>query len=185
MTDTPDRAANPESAQPPHPSLDPPPLSYQAPYQPYAYPPGPYQGSYPPPPMPYGDYAGGPPEPKNGMGIAALVVGIIGLGSSVSIAGGVVLGIVAVVLGLVGRARFKRGEATNGGVALAGVVLGVLAIVAGLVFIAIWVGLFNKVGAGDYFDCLQQAGQDRAAVQQCSDQFRESVESKLSVTPTP
>ena len=53
------------------------------------------------------------------------------------------------------------------------------------VFIAFWVGLFNEVGAGDYLDCLQQAGQDRSMVQECSDRFRESVENKFTVTPTP
>lgn len=185
MTETPDRSADPGHAQAPSPSPGAPTPGYQAAYQPYAYPPGPYPGSYPPPPMPYGDYVGGPPPARNGLGIAALIVGIIGLVGSISIVGGVVLGIAAVVLGLLGRARVKRGEATNGGVALAGIVLGVLAIIAGLLAIAFWVGLFNEVGAGDYFDCLQQAGQDRTLVQQCSDQFRESVENKFTVTPTP
>ena len=136
--------------------------------------------------MPYGDYyTPAPVAPRNGLGIAALVVAIIALVSSFSVAGGVVLGIVAVILGLMGRGRVKRGEANNGGVALAGLVLGVLAIVVGLAFIAIWVGLFKEVGAGDYFDCLQQAGQDRAKVQECSDQFRQSVEDKLTETRAP
>jgi hypothetical protein len=135
--------------------------------------------------MPYGDYPGGSPAPKNGLGIAALVVGIVGLLGSVSVVGGVVLGIAAVIMGLVARGRAKRGEATNGGVSLAGVIIGVVAIIAGLVFVAFWVGLFNEVGAGDYLDCLQQAGQDRTMVQDCSDRFRESVENKFPVTPTP
>lgn len=187
MTETPDRSPHPNTPQPPFPAPD---QHGQSPYQPYspppgAYPPGLYQGSYPPPPMSYGDYSGGPVAPRNGLGIAALVVAIIGLIGSISVVGGILLGIVAVILGLAGRARAKRGEATNGGVALAGIVIGVVAIVAGLAFIAFWVGLFNEVGAGDYFDCLQQAGQDRTLVQQCSDQFRESVENKFTVAPSP
>lgn len=185
MTENPDRSSQRDIPQSPYPPQEPHFQSPQAPYQPYAYPPGPYQGSYPPPPMPYGEYPGGPPAPRNGLGIAALVVGIVGLVSSVSVVGGILLGIVAVILGLLGRARAKRGEATNGGVALAGLIIGVLAIIAGLLSIALWVGLFNEVGAGDYFDCLQQAGEDRTAVQQCADQFRESVEDKFTVTPTP
>ncbi|MEI7915588.1 MAG: DUF4190 domain-containing protein [Mycobacteriaceae bacterium] len=152
---------------------------------PYAYPPGPYPGGYPggpypggyPPPMPYGDYT---PAPRNGLGIGALVTAIVALVSSFSIIGGIVLGLVAVVLGFLGRARVKRGEADNGGVALAGIVLGVVAVIAGLSFIAVWVGLFKQVGANDYFDCLQQAGQDREKVQMCSDEFRSSVESRFS-----
>ena len=126
-----------------------------------------------------------PLPPRNGLGTAALVVGIVALVGSFSIAGGIILGIGAVALGFAGRARAKRGEATNGGAATAGIVVGVIAIIAGLVFIAFWVGLFNQMGAGDYFDCLQEAGQDKAKVQMCSDQFRESVEDRFTVTRTP
>jgi hypothetical protein len=123
--------------------------------------------------------------PRNGLGVAALIVGVCALIGSFSIAGGIVLGIVAVILGFVGRGRVRRGEATNGGVATAGIVLGVLGIIAGLIFVAIWVGLFKEVGAGGYFDCLQQAGEDRALVEQCANEFRQSVEDRFSVTPVP
>ncbi|HPX37937.1 MAG TPA: DUF4190 domain-containing protein [Mycobacterium sp.] len=187
MTQTPDWQGKPEAT----PVSAPPPGS--APY-PYSYPPGPpsgpytggpYTGGYPPPPTSYGDYYPTPPVIRNGLGVAALVVAIIGLLGSFSVAGGVILGIVAVILGFLGRNRVRRGEANNGGVALAGIILGVLSIIAGLVFIAIWVGMFKEVGAGGYFDCLQQAGQDRTAVQECSDEFRQSVENQFSQTRTP
>ena len=145
-----------------------------------AYPGGPYPGGYPPP-APYGDYYPSVPA-KNGMGVAALVVAIIALISSVSVVGGIVLGIVAVILGFIGRSRVKSGEANNGGVATAGIILGVISIIAGLAFIAIWVGLFKDVGAGGYIDCLQRAGEDRAAVQQCSDEFRQSMTNRLGPT---
>ena len=177
MTQTPDWSGRTDA---PHYAA---PQTPEAPPYPYAYPPGPYPGSYPPPPMPYGDYP--PPVVRNGLGVAALVVGIVALVGSFSVAGGIILGVVAVILGFVGRARAKRGEATNGGVALAGIILGVIAVIAGLAFIAFWVGLFNEVGAGDYFDCLQRAGQDRDQVQLCSDQFRQSVENRFTVTATP
>ena len=179
MTETPEWQGKPEAA----PVGGPPPAPY-----PYSYPPGPQRqyGGYPPPPMPYGDYPGAPPVLRNGLGVAALVVAVIGLLGSFSVAGGIVMGIAAVILGFLGRNRVRRGEADNPGVALAGIILGVLAIIAGLFFIAIWVGMFKEVGAGGYFDCLQQAGQDRTAVQECADEFRQSVENKFSdqVTPT-
>ena len=158
MTHTPDWSGRTDGPQP----------SAGSPPYPYAYPPGPYPGNYPPPPMPYGDYP--PMVIRNGLGVAALIVGIVALVGSFTVVGGVLLGIVAVVLGLVGRARARRGEATNGGVALAGIIVGAIAIIAGLAFIQIWVTVFNQVGAGDYFDCIQQAGQDRDKVQQCADQ---------------
>lgn len=178
MTETPEWQAKAEAT----PAGGPPPAPY-----PYAYPPGPQgqYGGYPPPPMPYGEYPGAPPVLRNGLGVAALVVAIIGLLGSFSVAGGIVLGIAAVILGFLGRNRVRRGEADNGGVALAGIVLGVLAIIAGLFFIAIWVGMFKEVGAGGYFECLQQAGQDRTKVQECADEFRQSVENKFSDQATP
>ncbi|WP_179472388.1 DUF4190 domain-containing protein [Mycolicibacterium vinylchloridicum] len=174
MTEPPEQA--PQQPTPP-----PPPAGYPNPY-----PPGPYQGGYPPaPPQPYAGYAPPPAAPRNGLGITSLVIAIVALLSSFSVAGGIVLGIVAVIIGFAGRSRAKRGEANNGGVALAGVILGFLSIIIGLAFIAVWVGVFKEVGATDYIDCLQKAGQDPSAVQQCADEFKQSVENKFSVTLTP
>ncbi|MGY4709038.1 DUF4190 domain-containing protein [Mycolicibacterium sp. CBM1] len=175
MTEPPEQA-------PQHPNPVPPPPQY-----PYPYPTGGYPGGYPPPPpQPYAGYPPpAPTGPRNGLGVAALVIAVVALLSSFSVAGGIVLGIVAVVIGFAGRSRVKRGEANNGGVALAGVVLGFLAIIVGLAFIAVWVGVFKQVGAGDYIDCLQNAGQDKAEIQKCADEFKQSVENKLSVTVTP
>jgi hypothetical protein len=198
MTENPESSGSPDntSAAPPYPPQQypgqqpPQPPQQQQQMYPYPYPPAQY-GGYPPPgyppapPQPYAGY--GPPAaaPRNGLGVAALVVAILGLVSSFSVAGGVILGIVAVVLGFVGRARVKKGEANNGGIALAGIILGVLGIVIGLAFIKVWLGVFDEVGGGDYIDCLQKAGQDQSQIQQCADEFRQSVENKLSVTPTP
>ncbi|KUI40344.1 DUF4190 domain-containing protein [Mycobacterium sp. GA-2829] len=167
-----------ESEQTPPPSTPPPPYPPQQ--QPYQY--GPYPGGYPPPP---GQYGYGYPQqsaPKNGLGIASLVVAIIGL---LSVFGGLVLGIVAVILGVIGRGRAKRGEATNGGVAMAGIVLGVLGVIVSIVAIALTVMFAREVGAGDLFECLQQAGNDTEAQQQCQDQFQRKIEDQFSVTLTP
>jgi len=154
-------------------------------YPPGAYPSGVYQGGYPPPPMPYGDYyPSAPAAPKNGLGIAALVVAIIALLGSFSIVGGIIGGIVAVILGVIGRGRAKRGEANNGGVALAGVILGVISIIVSLAFIPIYVGLFKDIGGGGYLECLQQAGQDRTAVEQCSNELRQTMSNRLTDVPT-
>lgn len=159
---------------------------YPPPPQQYSY--GPYPGSYPPPPpQPYAGYAPPPTTPKNGLGIAALIIAIVALMCVWTVMGGIVLGVVALILGFVGRGRVKRCEATNGGVAIAGIVLGSLAIVISLIFIAIWASVFNEVGGGDYVDCLSRAGSNENAVQQCANQFRDRIEDRFSVTlaPTP
>lgn len=145
---------------------------------------GSYPGGYPPPPQPYAGYAA-PVSPRNGLGVAALVVAIIGLVFCWTVVGGVILGVAAIIMGFVGRGRVKRGEATNGGVAIAGIVLGFLAIVVSLVFIPIWIGMFEEVGGSNYVDCLSKAGSDQQAIQKCADQFREHVENQFSVTLTP
>lgn len=125
--------------------------------------------AYPsPPPQPYADAALPPPVVRNGLGTAALVFAIIGLVLFVSILGGVVFGIIAVIVGVAARGRVKRGEANNGGVAIAGIVLGSLAIVSGLVFA--WIVYAALIDTGTV-DCLNNAGQDNAKMQQCADEF--------------
>lgn len=143
---------------------------------------GAYPGSYPPPPpQPYAGYTPPPQAPKNGLGIAALVVAIIAL---ISVVGGVVLGIVAVILGFLGWQKARRGEATNGGVAIAGIVLGILSIIEAIVVIVLSFWVFNEVGGTDYMQCLSDAGSDQSAIQQCVDQFQNRVEDQFSVTLT-
>lgn len=149
-------------------------------------PPSPY--SYPPPqgPYGYGTYPGAAPTLRNGVGVAALVVAIIALLLSITVAGAVVFGIAAVILGFIGRARVRRSEADNGGIALSGIVLGVLAIIAGLLFVPFfWVPVFKQVGASDYVDCLQQAGQDSGMAHQCADELRQSLENHFTETRKP
>ncbi|MGP3632269.1 DUF4352 domain-containing protein [Streptomyces sp. 24-1644] len=73
---------------------------------------------------------------RNGLGTAALVLGIIGTVSGLIpflfwLAG--ILGLIALILGLTGRGRVKRGEATNKGVTTFGAVLGLLALILSVV----------------------------------------------------
>jgi hypothetical protein len=101
------------------------------------------------------------------------------------VAGGVILGVIAVVIGFVAWGRVKSGQATNGGVAIAGIVLGFLAIIVSLIFIPIWIGVFQQVGGTNYVSCLSKAGSDQQAIQKCAEQFRERVENQFSITGTP
>jgi Domain of unknown function (DUF4190) len=145
----------------------------------------PFGAGYPtPPPMPYATQSPPPIAPRNGLGLGALVIAIVGLLLCFTVVGGVLLGIAAAVMGFVGRRRVKRGDANNGGVALAGVVLGLLSIVAGLVFIPIYVYLFRQTGFGDFYDCMTKANNNPAAQQQCETSWSHYVETKFSVTPT-
>ncbi|MEU6391278.1 DUF4190 domain-containing protein [Streptomyces sp. NPDC046939] len=71
------------------------------------------------------------PVARNGLGTAALILGVIGALSGLVpimfwLAG--ILGVIALILGLTGRGRAKRGEATNKGVALTGVILALVSL---------------------------------------------------------
>ena len=114
-----------------------------------------------------------------------MVLAVVGLLSVATVFAPIVLGVIAIVIGAVGHGRVKRGVADNGGVAIAGIVLGGLAIFVGLAFIAIWTTVWQDVRGGDYIDCTQKAGSNHVLQQQCADQFRQSVQDRLSVTLTP
>ena len=91
------------------------------------------------PGVPYqpGQYYAAGPLLKNGLGVAGMVCGIIGLVFGFiplfGIFFAVPLGILGVVFGAVGLRRAKRGEANNRGVAIAGLVTGILALVIGFI----------------------------------------------------
>jgi hypothetical protein len=117
-------------------------------------PPYPYQqGPYPPGPPPFSGFPPAPYPPRNGLGVASLVVGIVALLAMWTLFGSIALGVVAVVLGAFARGRFRRGQATNGGVATAGIVLGIVAAVAPII-ILVALALGTDLLNGDYQHCI-------------------------------
>jgi len=92
------------------------------------------------------------PMQTNGLAVASLVLGIIGLVLFWTVWGGILLGILAVIFGAVGLSKAGRGG-PNKGMATAGLVLGVLAIIGSVLFIAFVVSVANNVS-----DQFQQVG---------------------------
>lgn len=141
-------------------------------------------GGYPPPPPPpyanqgYGVY---PSSPRNGVGTAALVLGIVGLLTSWSVVGGLLFGLGAVACGIVGRGRVKEGLANNAVVAGAGIALGALATVLAVVFVFVVIGFYRQVGFADYTGCMTRAGQDQNAQSTCVQEFRSRIEKEFGV----
>ncbi|MGW6058411.1 DUF4190 domain-containing protein [Streptomyces sp. NPDC055189] len=133
------------------------------------YPGGGYQGAGAPGPQGYPGYPGyagyqgqGPPgygwasmpmTPANGMGVTALVLGIIAAAGFCLWPLAIVLGILAIIFGAIGRGRAKRGEATNSGQALAGIICGVAGIVLGVALMVVLIVVpddaFEEDGASD------------------------------------
>ncbi len=118
----------------------------------YGYPGYPPAGSG----YPQGGYGwpGMPPAPQNGMGIAAMVLGIVSctlfcLYGVVSL----VTGILAVVFGIKGRKRAEAGVATNHGQAQAGLIMGIIGIILGIaVIVLIAVGITAAINSDEPYD---------------------------------
>ncbi|MEU3403767.1 DUF4190 domain-containing protein [Streptomyces sp. NPDC006670] len=104
-------------------------------------PPAGYPGTPGYPPAPgypgYTGYHAYGPGPSNGFGTTALVLGILSVVICVTSFFSIALGIAAVVFGVLGRGKANRGEATNGGMALAGTILGAIGIVLGAVILVL------------------------------------------------
>ncbi|MFG2830771.1 DUF4190 domain-containing protein [Streptomyces sp. NPDC048434] len=99
----------------------------------------------PAPQGPTGAHA--PQAARNGLGVAALILGIIGALSGIPmilfwLAGP--LGILALIFGLVGLSRAKKGQATNKGVAVTGTILGAVALILSVVGVIVTVVAVNK-----------------------------------------
>ncbi|MFF5336737.1 DUF4190 domain-containing protein [Streptomyces sp. NPDC013181] len=122
----------------------------------------PPQSPYSQPQQPYGPgQVPGAHPARNGLGVAALILGLIGAVSGLIpflfwLAG--ILGTIALILGLVGRGRAKRGEATNKGMATFGAVLALIALIMSVVGAVI---TFKAVD--DAVDDLNKAVSDTTA----------------------
>lgn len=107
----------------------------------------------------------------NGLGVAALVLGVASLVAAVSFILfplGLLGGLVAVVLGGIAVTRGRTEGAANPGQAVAGIVCGVLALIVGVIF-AVRFGTFvarNTSVFTTFDNCIAKAG-NRSAVSSC------------------
>ena len=155
----------------------PPPGGGYGPPAPGGYPPPP--GGYAPPPGSWGGPGGyGPPPPgygpqqSKGLAVAALVLGIVGVLTFFLFVGGL-LGIVALVLGIVAIRQTRKGQAGGQSMAIAGTVLGGAAIVITAIYAIALSAFFVKFGTqfSNFQDCLRHATTAQEQ-RDCRDQFR-------------
>lgn len=115
-------------------------------------------------------YQQGYGQPRNGLGIAALVVGIISLLVAwipfIGLAGALG-GIIAIILGVMGLGRVRRGEATNRGMNIAGIVLGAIALILGIVTTVAGASFVARFFDEDVQACVEQYTGDQGALEQC------------------
>jgi len=91
----------------------------------------------PMPPMPPAPQTPGGGQPQNGLGTAALVLGILQFFCL-----GPIGGILALIMGRIGMKRAEQGLATNGGAAKAGFILGLIGVILWVIGIIIWIIVF-------------------------------------------
>lgn len=104
----------------------------------------------------------GPVRKRNGAGTAALVIGVVALVLAALViffplAG--LLGIVAIIFGIVGRKRVSRGEADNGSHAGAGLATGLIALIVAVV-LGVRLGTFISDHQSDFrsfWTCITSA----------------------------
>ncbi|MFV0127509.1 DUF4190 domain-containing protein [Streptomyces sp. HMX112] len=101
---------------------------------------------------PYGAGGWQQSTPSNGMGITAMVLGIVSVVAFCMWGIGIIPGVLALIFGVVGRKRAQRGEANNGGMAVAGIVLGAIGTVISAAFLAflIWAVVQGGKNGADY-----------------------------------
>jgi hypothetical protein len=130
-----------------------------------------------PPPWPGGrpPFGTAAPRPtRNGLGTAAVVLGLLSLPAAITVVGGALAGLLAVVLGVQARTRVRTGEADNSGAATAGIVLGCLGLAATVIAVVVWVSVLRSDTGQDLVQCLSSAS-DQAAVEQCQRQFEDEL----------
>ena len=117
-----------------------------------------------PPQMPTPPWSASPPLPpiaRNGFGITALALALTGVVFGLVPFTGflaLILGALAVLFGLLGGARVRRGEATNRRMTFTGTMLGVLVAALGIWGISITFNAMNKLGTD-----LQGIGQQSSS----------------------
>jgi hypothetical protein len=116
---------------------------------------------------------GGQARGTDGVAVAAMIVGILALLVSWIPILGAIGGIVALVLGLVGRSRIKKSGAGGNGMAVTGIATGAVAIVINIAIIAFFVfagdGFFEEFGS--YVECVEETGDEA----RCQEQLEEGL----------
>lgn len=124
-------------------------------------------------------YSGTPgtatPNPeRNGLGLAALILGIVGmLFGMVPLTGFIAfaVGVTGLILGLAGWSRVRKNKATNKKTAIFGVITSVLAVILGIWGMAIFFGALNDLG-----NDLDNIGNDWNSFTECMDNAKTAAE---------
>ncbi|WP_424347564.1 DUF4190 domain-containing protein, partial [Kocuria sp. CH-021] len=121
-----------------------------------------YQGQYD-----MGQYGAASKPAGTGLGIAALVLGIVALLTCWFVLG-IVPGLVGLVLGIVALRKLGRTPGTSKALPIIGIVLSVLGILASIFFLVVYGAFIDSILNGECAQYLQ--ANDQAGFQRCLEQ---------------
>lgn len=110
----------------------------------------------------------------NGLAVAALVLGILAVVLFWTVVGGALLGLLAVIFGVIGARKARGGRAPHGAMSVVGAVLGALGLAASVVIIAIGASILNSDEFKDFDDCVRHAD-TQSERDACADDFNRDV----------
>ncbi|MEW2067859.1 DUF4190 domain-containing protein [Streptomyces sp. NPDC007346] len=118
----------------------------------------------------------GAPEParSNGFAVTALVLGLLACLFFWTVVGGLLLGLLALVFGILGALRARQGQAPRKGMAIAGAVLGALGLIGSVIVLIIGISVFNSDSYKDFENCMERA-QTKSAEDRCAEDFGENL----------
>ncbi|MER7515524.1 DUF4190 domain-containing protein [Streptomyces sp. NPDC126499] len=94
---------------------------------------------------------------SSGLAIASLVLGVAAILLFWTVFGGIVLGLLALVLGIIGARKARRGDGGHGTMSLIGAVLGALGLLASAVILAIGASILDSDEFKNLEDCVEHA----------------------------
>lgn len=132
--------------------------------------------SYPDPSYPgqptagHAPYAAQGPAPTNGFAVAALVLGLIACLFFWTVVGGLLLGLLAIVFGIIAALRTRQGRAPRRVMAIIGAAFGALGLIGSAVVLVVAISVLDSQEFKNFEDCMNRAG-GQAAENRCTDDF--------------
>ncbi|MER7699875.1 MULTISPECIES: DUF4190 domain-containing protein [unclassified Streptomyces] len=115
-------------------------------------------------------YGGQEPARTNGFAVAALVLGLIACLFFWTVVGGLLLGLLAVVFGIIAALRTRQGRAPRRAMAIVGAALGAIGLIGSAVVLVLAVSVFDSQEFQNFEDCMNQAD-GQSAEDRCAEDF--------------
>ncbi|MEU2795655.1 DUF4190 domain-containing protein [Streptomyces sp. NPDC059164] len=138
-----------------------------------SYPDSPYSA---PPAAGHDPYGGQPPARTNGFAVAALVLGLLACLFFWTVVGGLLLGLLAVVFGVIAALRTRQGRAPRRVMAIVGAAFGALGLIGSVIVLVVAVSVFDSQEFKDLENCVERAN-GQAAEDRCMEDFIDGLSS--------